>query len=126
MTRFVPLGLTSLLLVGCAAVPEARPPAPQERTAGSFPVRPVMATRGLDAVMGKDVGALKRLFGEPRLDVIEVYGRKLQFVGKPCILDAYLYPERKGGREVVTYLDARRNDGAAVDRVSCVESLQRR
>jgi hypothetical protein len=47
-------------------------------------------------------------------------------VGKPCILDAYLYPERKGGREVVTYVDARRSDGALVDRASCVEALQRR
>jgi hypothetical protein len=126
MRRIVPFALTTLLLAGCTAVPEGRPPAPQERTAGSFPVRPVLATRGLDAVMGQDLGALKRLFGEPRLDVVEVYGRKLQFVGKPCILDAYLYPERKGGREVVTYVDARRSDGALVDRASCVEALQRR
>lgn len=125
MKHIIPVAFTGLLLVGCAAVPEARPPAPQERTAGSFPVRPVMATRGLDAVMGKDVGALKRLFGEPRLDVVEVYGRKLQFVGKPCILDAFLYPDRKGN-EVVTYVDARRSDGALVDRASCVEALQRR
>jgi hypothetical protein len=77
-------------------------------------------------VIGKDANAVKRLFGEPRLDVVEVYGRKLQFVGTPCVLDAFLYPERKGGREIVTYVDARRIDGTAVDRAACIEALQRR
>ena len=130
MKNAIPVTAAALLLAGCVSAPEARPtarqPAPVERTAASFPVRPVIATRGLEGVMGKDANALKRQFGEPRLDVVEVYGRKLQFVGKPCILDAFLYPESKGGREVVTYVDARRRDGAAVDRASCVEALQRR
>ena len=76
--------------------------------------------------MGRDIGALKRLFGEPRLDVIEVNGRKLQFVGKACVLDTYLYPDGKGGAEIVTHVDARRSDGAEVDRASCVDALQRR
>jgi len=130
MKNAIPLTAAALLLAGCVSAPEARPtarqPAHVERTAASFPVRPVIATRGLEGVIGKDANALKRQFGEPRLDVVEVYGRKLQFVGKPCILDAFLYPESKGGREVVTYVDARRSDGAAVDRASCVEALQRR
>ena len=77
-------------------------------------------------MVGKDIGALKRLFGEPRLDVIEVNGRKLQFVGKACVLDTYLYPDGKGGAEVVTYVDARRSDGAEVDRTACVNALSRR
>jgi hypothetical protein len=72
------------------------------------------------------VGDLKRMFGEPRIDVIEVSGRKLQFSGKACILDAYLYPEGKGGAEVVTHVDARRSDGAEVDRAACVDALTRR
>lgn len=77
-------------------------------------------------VMGKDITTLKRLFGEPRLDVVEVYGRKLQFTGKACILDAYLYPDGKDGSEIVTYIDARRSDGAAVDKASCVDALIKR
>lgn len=81
---------------------------------------------GLSAVMGKDLAALKRLFGEPRLDVVEVHGRKLQFTGKACILDAYLYPDGKGGTEIVTYVDARRSDGAAVDRAACIDALIKR
>ena len=75
--------------------------------------------------MGKDIGTLKRLFGEPRLDVVEINGRKLQFVGKACILDTYLYPDGKGGTEIVTHVDARRSDGAEVDRASCVDALGR-
>lgn len=77
-------------------------------------------------MLGKDIATLKRLFGEPRLDIIEVYGRKLQFTGKACVLDAFLYPDGKGGTEIVTHIDARRSDGAEVDRASCVEALSRR
>ncbi len=76
--------------------------------------------------MGKDKAALTRLFGTPRLDVVEVYGRKLQFNNKACVLDAYLYPEGPGKSEIVTYIDARRSDGAEVDRAACVDALQRR
>lgn len=84
------------------------------------------AERGLGDVMGKGVEDLKRMFGEPRIDVIEVYGRKLQFSGNACILDAYLYPDGKNGAEVVTHVDARRSDGAEVDRGACVNALTRR
>lgn len=130
MKQSLPLNVTALLLAGCVSAPEprvpARQPAPVERMAASLPPRPVVVTRGLEGVIGKDANILKRVFGEPRLDVVEVYGRKLQFVGKPCILDAFLYPERKGGREVVTYVDARRSDGTAIDRAACIEALQRR
>jgi hypothetical protein len=124
----VALLLATLLLAGCASTPAPapRPAALPERTAAAYPVRPALDKRGLEAVMGKDIGTLKRLFGEPRLDVVEVYGRKLQFTGKACVLDAFLYPDGKGGAEIVTYVDARRIDGAAVDRASCVDALQRR
>ena len=129
--NILPLTAMALLLASCVSAPETRAPArktaPIERKAASFPPRPApLPIAGLEGVLGKDANAIKRLFGEPRLDVVEVYGRKLQFVGKPCILDAFLYPERKGGREVVTYVDARRSDGTAVDRVACIDALQRR
>lgn len=119
------LGLVSIMLVaGCAAAPI---PAPRSvSTERPSAVRPALATRGLETVMGKDIGTLKRLFGEPRLNVVEVVGRKLQFTGKACVLDTFLYPEGKNGAEIVTYVDARRSDGAAVDRAACVDALQRR
>jgi hypothetical protein len=118
----------ALLVAGCVSspAPTTRPAAPPERTAAAFPQRPLLDKRGLEGIMGKDIGTLKRMFGEPRLDVVEVYGRKLQFTGKACVLDTFLYPEGKGGTEVVTYVDARRSDGAAVDRAACVDALQRR
>ena len=120
----------ALILAGLVSAPlayaQTRPPASVQRTAPPIPVRPAAGPKGLDAVMGKDVNTLKRLFGEPRLDVVEVHGRKLQFVGKACVLDMFLYPEGKGRTEIVTYVDARRSDGAAVDRASCIDALQRR
>ena len=116
----------TLLIAGCVLEPgpraanrRTRPNARQQR----YPTRPAIDKRGLEAVMGKDVGALKRMFGEPRLDVVEVYGRKLQFTGKACVLDAFLYPDGRGGAEIVTHVDARRSDGAAVDRAACVDAL---
>lgn len=120
--------LMCVAVAGCASAPKPapRPQAPAERPASAFPVRPVLEKKGLEAVMGKDIAALKRLFGEPRLDIIEVYGRKLQFTSKACVLDAFLYPDGKGGTEIVTHIDARRSDGAEVDRASCVEALSRR
>jgi hypothetical protein len=91
---------------------------------GSAPAK--LDKKGLGDVMGKGVADLKRMFGEPRIDVVEVQGRKLQFSGKPCVLDAYLYPDGKNGAEVVTHIDARRSDGAEVDRAACVNALMRR
>jgi hypothetical protein len=122
LTRILPL----LLLSGCATqvVPPARPQARVDRPAPA--TRPMLAQRGLEAVMGKDSATLTRMFGAPRLDVVEVYGRKLQFTGKACVLDAYLYPEGRNKTEIVTYIDARRSDGAEVDRAACVDALQRR
>jgi hypothetical protein len=109
-----------------AAVGLASTPIGAERPASSFLTRPALEKRGLDLVMGIDVATMKRLFGEPRLDIIEVYGRKLQFIGKACVLDAYFYPDGPNGTEIVTYVDARRSDGAEVDRSACIEALIRR
>ncbi|MFK7843447.1 MAG: hypothetical protein AB8B54_14365 [Sphingorhabdus sp.] len=87
---------------------------------------PLNSVAGLDAVMGKTAGQLVRLFGDPQLDLAEPPARKLQFGSGACILDAYLYPSKNGGTSRVTHIDARRSDGAAVDRVSCVNALRLR
>ena len=130
--RFLILAGLALALTACGATGSdaKRPkktPVPIDRPAADLPARPVtLDKRGLGDVIGKNVAELKRMFGEPRIDVVEVYGRKLQFSGKPCILDAYLYPDGKNGQEVVTHIDARRSDGAEVDRAACVNALSRR
>ncbi|MBK7163047.1 MAG: hypothetical protein IPH79_11365 [Sphingomonadales bacterium] len=126
MTKFATVVFGSLSLAACGggAVPPQRVPVPIDRPAAAAPaVRPVLSSKGLEAVMGKDMSTLVRMFGQPRLDVIEVQGRKLQFSGRACILDAYLYPDGKNGAEIVTHVDARRSDGAEVDRAQCVNAL---
>jgi len=117
----------SFLISACAAggASTALP-----RAGGAAPS--TISTAGLEAVLGKNVRQLIRLFGEPRLNVKEPPARKLQFVGKACILDAYLYPDGnqgangKQGTERVTHVDARRGDGAEVDRASCIRALSQR
>ncbi len=52
--------------------------------------------------------------------------RKLQFAGRSCVLDIFLYPLREGEEPVATWVEARRSsDGQEVDRASCVSSLRR-
>lgn len=127
--KYLSIAALALALSACStSTPRPRTASiPVDKPASAVPAtRPPVAARGLEAVMGKDSTALIRLFGQPRLDVIEVQGRKLQFVGKACILDAFLYPDGKNGTEAVTHIDARRTDGAAVDKVQCVNALSQR
>lgn len=90
------------------------------------PASPLKSVVGLDIVMGKTAGQLIRLFGKPQLDISEPPAQKLQFASGACILDAYLYPSKNDSTKRVTHIDARRSDGAAVDRVSCVNALRLR
>ena len=105
---------SALLLAGCVSAPSGQENVPA--------TPPVISTSGLERVLGHDARSLVAQFGEPELDVREGQGRKLQFIGPICVLDAYLYP--KGHREpVVTYVDARQPDGRDIDRASCVAAL---
>ena len=120
--RLFASAITLGLMGACTTTQAAKPVAPAKPyIAPPAPIK--LDKRGLEAVLGAEEAALIRMFGKPRLDVVEVNGRKLQFMGEPCILDAYLYPDAKGV-ERVTYVDARNRDGAAVDRAACVEALQ--
>ena len=119
--RIWAIGLLTLTLSACVSAGGAsaptQPPVAQQN--------PMSDIRGLEAVMGKDVRSLTRLFGEPRLDIREGDARKLQFTSDACVLDMYLYP--KGSSEpVVTYVDARTPDGRTADRASCVAALRSR
>ena len=130
MTKFIDNAALAIapfaMLAGCATTGAATVASPKTDAPSPVTTSAPVTTKGLEAVMGQDSAALTRLFGEPRLDVKEVNSRKLQFTGKACILDAYLYPEGQGGKEIVTHVDARRKDGAAVDRAACVNALRRR
>jgi len=134
------------LLAGCVAVPPptqpSQPRGPQViRPRGQAPVPPtlparpprpdfrppeVMSAPGLEEVIRQGAPSLVRRFGEPRLDVREGDARKLQFSGRTCVLDVFLYPLREGTEPVATWIEARRpSDGQEVDRAACVQSLRR-
>lgn len=108
---------------GAGGVPPTVPPPPETQ---GFRAPQVLHIAGLDDVIQKDAGQVMRLFGTPRLDVHEGDMRKLQFAGKACVLDVFLYPLRQGSEPVATYVDARRaSDGLDVDRAACVAALAR-
>lgn len=110
----------ALALGACVATPPPRPAAPAPAP------RPFAGTQGLEQVIGQNARTLTSLFGQPAQDVREFNARKLQFAGGSCVLDAYLYPRKKGQEPVVTHVDARRSDGADVDKAACVAALSRK
>ena len=120
---FALLAVTAL--AGCSATPRPVPPVrPAHQPVVSTPVH--APPTGLEAVMGRSAGALIALFGAPGLDAREGPARKLQFLGPACVLDAYLYPPRRGAEAVVTHVDTRLPDGRDTERAACVEALSRR
>ncbi len=115
--------MAGALVAGCVAPVRVAPP---PRLPASLPAEPAYGTGGLTSVIGHSARALVALFGDPDLDIREGPGRKLQFVGPICVLDAYLYAAREGAEAVVTHVDARLPDGRDMDRASCVAALSRR
>lgn len=104
----------ALLIAGCATAPQRPAPAPQ-------PVQP--QARG--DLLGLTAGELVQRFGSPALQIREGSGIKLQFRGRACVLDAYLYPPLHGaGPDRVTHVDTRNASGADVDQRSCIAVLQ--
>lgn len=86
----------------------------------------VLEGPGLAGIIRQPASALVGRFGQPRLDTPEGDMRKLQFRSEACVLDVYLYPLAPGGEPVATWLEARRaSDGAAVDRLACIQALSR-
>ncbi len=118
--------LMGAVLAGCAGgAPAPARPAPARSTIVRLP--DVMAPQGLEGVIGQDAGALTRRFGSPRLDVVEGDARKLQFAGRDCVLDIYLYPGAAGREPTAAHVEARlRQGGAAADRGACIREVERR
>ncbi len=126
------------LLAGCGpAGPVASTPAPLKAPAPALILPPhapekmeqrsavIHMLPGLEGVIGATPAELSRLFGAPRIDVLEGDARKLQFGSDICVLDVYLYPKTKNGEPEATYTEARRaSDGASMDNVACVTALR--
>ncbi len=143
--RLIPVLLLAALLSACVSapqvqpvpppptrpgattqVPPTRPAAPPPSAVGVVPQPQIMEGPGLGGIIREEPAALQRRFGQPRLDVIEGDMRKLQFAGEACVLDIFLYPLSQGAAPVATWVEARRaSDGAAVDRLACIQALSR-
>jgi hypothetical protein len=111
-----------MLAAGCAASGVRQAPEVRLSAAPAPRYNPM----GLESVIGRTARFLEGEFGRPSLDMREGPARKLQYSGAACVLDLYLYPPKSGGDAIVTWVDARRLDGAVFDRASCVAALQKK
>lgn len=118
----------ALALSGCVGGSRPAPPAaarPVRSAAAGLPQ--VMAPQGLEGVIGEDARTLLNRFGTPRIDLAEGDARKLQFAGRACVLDIYLYPPRAGSAPVAAHVAARlRQGGAPVDARACIREVEGR
>ena len=113
--RFLLPVAASVVLAGCVA----RDPAPTPvHTPAPVAPKPQVVHSNL---IGATAGQLIQLFGQPALQVREGPGLKLQFRGRNCVLDAYLYPQGTSG-ERVTYVDARLPSGNDTNTQECIAS----
>ncbi len=127
---FMPVFTSALALAvaGCVSAPAPKRPI-MAGSQGSAIIRvpEVMQAAGLESVIGAQAASLTRRLGEPRLDLFEGDVRKLQFAGRACVMDVYLYPLQPGAEPVATHVEARlREGGAPVDRGQCLNEIARR
>ncbi len=115
MRRLVPA--LTLLFAACATQPT---PPPQPQT--PLPVRASPQVRG--NLIGMSSGELIQRLGQPALQIREGRSLKMQFRGRACVLDAYLYPPLAGtGPERVAHVDARLSSGTDTDQLACIRAL---
>lgn len=117
MRRIIALSLTLSLAACMARQPEttvASPPPTQAQP------------REQHSLSGLTAQDLVGLFGAPTLQIREGNSLKLQFRGRRCVLDAYLYPSGGSGALKVTHVDARSPTGNEYEEVACALSLRDR
>lgn len=116
-----------LALTACGGSEVARPArvAPAPYVPVPTAPTPTALNAGVAKVHGQAGPALIAQFGPPRIDVREGPGRKLQFAGPICVMDAYLYVKGRG-EAVVTHIDTRQRDGRPIDQASCIAALGKR
>ena len=96
----------------------ARQPQPQ---VAAQPIPAVQPSAG--QLIGLTASELVGHFGSPALQIREGASLKLQFRGRLCVLDAYLYPST-GGALRVTHVDARTQSGVDIDQAACISALE--
>jgi len=105
-----------LVVAGCAARPQ-QPPAP---------VPPVVEIqpKQQNSLAGLTAQELVGRYGTPALQIREGNSLKLQFRGRRCVMDAYLYPSGSSGTLKVTHVDTRLPSGGDIDQAACIFSLR--
>ena len=117
MRRIIALSLMLSLAACMARQPEAPVASPS-------PVRPQpMEQHSLSGLTAQD---LVGMFGAPTLQIREGNSLKVQFRGRRCVLDAYLYPSGGSGALKVTHVDTRSPTGSDYEEVACALSLRDR
>ena len=117
MRRIIALSLT-LSLAACMARQ------PQTPVAQPVPVQPEPAEQ--NALTGLTAQELVSRFGAPTLQIREGSSLKLQFRGRRCVMDTYLYPSGGSGALKVTHVDTRTPTGGEFDQAACIFSLRER
>ena len=111
MRRFIPA--STLLLAACATAPQQT--VVQTQQSSGEPRR----------LLGLTASELVGHFGNPAFQVREGTSLKVQFRGRRCVLDAYLYPSENGSGPLrVTYVDTRLPSGVDTDQAACISSLE--
>lgn len=110
-----------LLLAACAPRPA---PAPTPAPVGATPAGPDQHDHR--TVNGMSASELIQHFGRPQLQIVEGEGTKLQFAGRNCVLDIYLYPPPGGGTPRATLIEARNFQGGEVSAQSCAVAIEKR
>ena len=105
----------ALFVAACATAPQQPAPLP--------PPTAIQPTAQARKLIGLTANELVGYFGHPALQVREGTSLKLQFRGRQCVLDAYLYPQN-GGVLRVTYVNTRLPSGADTDQAACISDLE--
>ncbi len=115
MRRLI-IATAAMLLAACAtALRQAAPPQ-----------APVVEAQPEEqsSLVGLTPQELVGRFGNPALQIREGTSLKLQFRGRRCVMDAYLYPSGNSGTLKVTHVDTRLPSGGEIDQAACIFSLR--
>ena len=116
--RFALIAVAAGLLAACASTPK---PAPG-RSAGPVTAAPHYPSD----LIGMSAADLGQRLGQPRLEVREGDGTKVQYGAGDCVLDAYLYPPASGsGVARVTHVDTRNREGRSTPQSACIAAVER-
>ncbi|WP_265587697.1 hypothetical protein [Sphingomicrobium arenosum] len=116
----LPLLLAAAALSACGSrATSAAPPTPS----ANYSLVAATAPASAGSLLGMGAASLLSRFGAPSLQVPEGDSLMLQWKTAGCTLDAYLYPNGRGGTETA-HVEARGPGGDEVDRTACIRALE--